>query len=165
MVNSVKCTLSPGPKISIKLIARMNNQVRGVTCNQWVSTEAFPCAGYHGEQNKQTSYETVPVNSKRLPCNLVEKIRHMLHDYAARRSIPTSPEENQSSYSVLRQHTRESGYSWQLPSSPSWAVNRSPVHTHYSDTADPLGSSPSLLTPFLFGVLQLSPWSRLFWLL
>lgn len=115
MVNSVKYTLKSAPQISIKLIATMNSQGRGIVCNQWVSTVGS-CVQVTTGNKINTLWNFVPVNSKRLPCSLFEKMRPMLHDCVARRSTPTSHEENQSSYFVLKQLTHEGSYPLQLPS-------------------------------------------------
>ena len=40
MIDSVRYTLSPSPQISIKLIARKTDHVRGIICNHQVSIEA-----------------------------------------------------------------------------------------------------------------------------
>lgn len=88
----------------------------------------------------------------------------MSHDYIARRSIPNSHKENQSSYSIFRQLIHEKLLL--IASRISLLSHQpQPTYTHYSDRADLLGSSLSLLIPFLFEVLQLSLWSHLFWLL
>lgn len=165
MVNSVKYTLKSAPQISIKLIATMNSQGRGIVCNQWVSTVGS-CVQVTTGNKINTLWNFVPVNSKRLPCSLFEKMRRMLHDCVARRSTPTSHEENQSSYFILK-----TTYTWEqllLTTSLSlfWTISLNPTHIHHSDRADPLSSSSlSLLTPFLFGVLQVPLWSCLIWLL
>lgn len=96
----------------------------------------LPGAGYCRKQNKQTPYETVPVNSKRLPCSLIEKIRHTVPDCVAKRSTCNSHKENPSSYLVFRQCPRESPSSRQLPSSPSCSSRRNPSPTHCCDGAD-----------------------------
>lgn len=163
MVNSVKYTLKSGHQISIKLIATTNSQGRSIICNQWVSTVA-PCVQVTTGNKINTLWNFVPVNSKRLPCSLFEKMRRMLHECVARRSTPTGHEENQSSYFVLRQLTREQ-LVLTASLSPFWTISLNPTHIHHSDRADPLSpSSLSLLTPFLFGVLQVPLWSCLIWL-
>ena len=93
----------------------MNSQGRGIVCNQWVSTVGS-CVQVTTGNKINTLWNFVPVNSKRLPCSLFEKMRPMLHDCVARRSTPTSHEENQSSYFVLKQLTHEGSYPLQLPS-------------------------------------------------
>lgn len=108
------------------------------------------------KQNKQTAYETVSVNSKRLPCSLIEKIRHTLH--VAKRTS-TNHKEKQSSYSVFRQRL------WEriTPDSFSHISPEPSATTHLRELI--LTSSPSLLIPFLFRLLQSSLWFQFFWLL
>lgn len=103
-VNLIKYTLSSAPKISIKLIARMTEQVRGCICNQQVSIETSQQQGTVG--NKNTLGNFLPFNSKRLPCSLIQQIPHILQDCVERRSTPNNHTENQPSYLVFQELTR-----------------------------------------------------------